>query len=474
MVNAFLLAALAASAPTPADRLDTLCAPLREGVAIDLVGTSYRPEQAHAPSELFAAVDARQSMLLLPDGRFLLRTSTLYPGDIEFRYRTVGDKSGERTIDELGWRDGDVLQADDAATVARDLADLRMLAPGLLACDALGQGVAGDRARQGAASTAGTITFKDGARREVILAFDEAGDLASARRGDDVYHYAGWHAGEAIRLPATIVHAREGRERERWTTVRARPARAGDTALLALPDGYRPADPAPALRATPLGDGAYRIDGAPSGYHTGFVVGEKGVVLFDAPIAVEEATAVRAMVERTAPGRAITHVVVSHVHGDHVAGLPAYHDAEVLTGAGGADALRRQLGDRLPTRLREVGRREAIDLGDREIQVLPLASGHAATMLVGFDAASGTLFQGDLFYIPERGAVPVAFTTGRELVALIDSTHLEVRTLVGVHGRSGTPADLRDAVARMPARNDRGCVGEQMTGTAACSSIRAD
>lgn len=463
MVNAFLLAVLAASTPAPAERLDGLCAPLRQGVAIDLAGTSYRPEQAHAPDEPLAAVDARQSMLLLPDGRFLLRTSNLYPGDIEFRYRTLGDRNGERTIDELGWRDGDVLQQDDAATVARDLADLRMLAPGLLACDAIAR-------NPGRPAAGGAASFKDGAGRDVTLAFDAAGDLASAKRDGDVYRYEGWNTDAALRLPATIIHSRDGRERERWTRVRARPAQAADTALLSLPDGYRPADPPPSLHATPLGDGAYRIDGAPSGYHTGFVVGEKGIVLFDAPIDVDEAKAVRAVIEKAAPGRAITHVVISHVHGDHVAGLPAHADAEVLVGAGGVAALRRQLGDRLPARVREVTHAETLELGDRRIRVLPLASDHAATMLVGFDPASGTLFQGDLFYIPERGAVPVAFSTGRELATLIDSNELDVRTIVGVHGRSGTPADLRGAVARIPARNDRGCVGEQMTGAVACST----
>ncbi|MGX5731340.1 MBL fold metallo-hydrolase [Pseudoxanthomonas beigongshangi] len=464
MVNAFLLAVLAASTPSPGERLDGLCAPLRQGVAIDLAGTSYRPEQAHAPDEPLASVDARQSMLLLADGRFLLRTSNLYPGDIEFRYRTLGDRGGERTIDELGWRDGDSLQQDDAATAARDLADLRMLAPGLLACDA----IAGN---PGKLPTEGVISFKDGAGREVTLAFDASGDLASAKRGDDLYRYEGWRTDTSIRLPATIIHSRDGRERERWTRVRARPARAADTALLSLPDGHRPADPAPPLHATLLGDGAYRVDGAPSGYHTGFVVGTKGIVLFDAPIDVDEARAVRAVIEKTAPGRAITHVVISHVHGDHVAGLPAHADAEVLVGAGGTAALRRQLGDRLPARVREVTQAETLELGDRGIRVLPIASGHATTMLVGFDPASGTLFQGDLFYLPERGAVPAAFSTGRELVDLIDGAALDVRAIVGVHGRSGTPADLRDAVARIPARNDRGCVGEQMTGTAACAAM---
>ncbi len=464
MVNAFLFAVLAASTPSPAGRLDALCAPLRQGVAVDLAGISYRPEQAHAPDESLATVDARQSMLLLPDGRFLLRTSNLYPGDIEFRYRTLGDRDGERTIDELGWRDGDRLQQDDAATVARDLADLRMLAPGLLACDAIAR-------NPDTPPASGAASFKDGAGREVTLAFDASGDLASATQGDDLYRYEGWNTDAAIRLPATIIHSRDGRERERWTSVRARPARAADTALLALPDGYRPADPSPPLHATPLGDGVYRIDGAPSGYHTGFVVGAKGIVVFDAPIDIDEARAVRAVIGKTAAGRAITHVVISHVHGDHVAGLPAHADAEVLVGAGGTTALRRQLGERLPARAREVKQAEVIELGDRRIRLLPVASSHATTMLVGFDPASGTLFQGDLFYLPERGAVPVAFSTGRELIALIDGAGLEVRTLVGVHGRSGTPADLRDAVARIPARNDRGCVGEQMTGTTACPAM---
>jgi glyoxylase-like metal-dependent hydrolase (beta-lactamase superfamily II) len=75
------------------------------------------------------------------------------------------------------------------------------------------------------------------------------------------------------------------------------------------------------LRATSLGHGAYRIDGAPSGYHTGFVVGTNAVAIFDAPISPAEAQRVRAVIERTAPGRRITHVVASHTHRDHIAGL---------------------------------------------------------------------------------------------------------------------------------------------------------
>lgn len=462
MVNAFLLVALVATASARSDTLSGLCSPAREGVAVDLTGTSYRSEQSYAPAETVAEVDARQSMLLLADGRFLLRTSSLYPGDIEFRFRTVGDRTGESTIDELGWREGDVLQRDDAATSARDLAELRMLVPALLACDAL------ERGAPRAGVDDGALAFKDGAGREVTLTFGADGELAGARLGETSYRYENWHVREGQRVPGRIVVLRGSRETTRWTRIHARPARPGDEALLSLPEGYRAADPAGPLRATTLGEGAYRIDGAPSGYHTGFVVGERGVMLFDAPVDVEEARQVRARIEAIA-GRPVTHVVISHVHGDHVAGLPAYRDAEVLVGAGGAAALRRQLDESLPSRVREVDTGEEVDLGGRRVRILPLASAHSPTMLVGFDARSGTLFQGDLFYIPERGAVPAGFATGRELIALIDAASLPVHAIVGVHGRTGTPRDLHDAVARIANPADRGCVGEQMTRPDRCA-----
>lgn len=456
MVLISIVAILAATMTGPvSDRaaLERLCKPLRNGAAVDLQGQRFVAEQDRDPARPVTAIDARQSMLLLPDRRFLLRTSTIYPGGIEFRFRTIGTRYDEKTIDELGWRDGDVLAIDDAASAARDDADLRMLVPGMLACDALAR-------RTGEIGAAG---FPDLAGRAVALTLDVDGNLTTARVGEESYTYAAWQGTGANRQPGRIERMRGTRMLARWNDVRIRAASSGDTRLLSLPKGYRLAEPPRPLHATPLGDGAYRVDGAPSGYHTGFIVGGAGIAVFDAPVSVAEAKAVRALIERVAPGKRVAYVVVSHVHADHIAGLPAYADAEILVGTGGSVAIQRQLGGDLALRVREVRTGETIDLGERTVRLEPLPSAHALTMLVGFDVRSGTLFQGDLFYIPERGGVTPAFATGRELLTFVEAADLPARAIVGVHGRTGTLNELRAAVASRPTDSNRGGIGTQMS-----------
>jgi hypothetical protein len=54
--------------------------------------------------------------------------------------------------------------------------------------------------------------------------------------------------------------------------------------------------------------------------------------------------------------------------------------------------------------------------------------------------------QGDLFYLPEVVSTPATFEGGAELSRLIVANHLDVIDIVGVHGRSGGPAELADAI----------------------------
>ncbi|MGH6617652.1 MBL fold metallo-hydrolase [Sphingomonas sp.] len=426
-----------------------------KGMALDLVGTRTTPEQARDPSTAIAEIDARQSLLLLPGGRFVLRTSTMYPGEIEFRFRSVGEPTRENTIDELGWRDGDTLLADDAASSAKDYADLQMLVPGALVCEGAGRRRAG---------VGGVSVAHDVANRPVTLREDSAGRIIAASVGADTYNYSGWRVEDDIATPTQIQRTRAGQVIARWEDVRIRAARAEDRALLSLPEGYRAPDPSGVLRATALGKGAYRMDGTQSGYHTGFVVGTRAIALFDAPIGIEEAKAVRALVEKTAPGRAIAYIVASHVHGDHIAGLAAYPEASILTGRNGGLALHRQFPDMSAARIREVRSVTTLDLGDRTIKIFPLDSSHSTTMLVSYDLAARALFQGDLFYLPDRGPVPAAFLTGVELSRLINTEKLEVNSIVGIHGRTGTTVDLTTALAkRSQSSSDRGGIGNQFS-----------
>ncbi|TKR30159.1 MBL fold metallo-hydrolase [Luteimonas gilva] len=450
---ALCFAAFAANAPAPAQAesdilqraLDYSRLPATtSAVELDMRGLRYTPDQARTADVAIAKVEAKQTVLIDRDGRFRWRTRTLYPGNIEFGFLTVGSASGSATIDELKWRDGIQIDRETAESSREDHADLLFLAPALLLRDASARGA--KVATEGASAT---VAFQDGAGRAATLTLDPAsGQVLAASVGPRSYAYSEYREVAGLRQPGRIEQSRDGKLNYVWSDVSLRAA-AAPAAEFVLPPGYvEKSSPGP-LRATPLGEGAYRIDGAPSGYHTGFVVGDRSVVVFDAPIAPEEAAKVKAEIERAAPGRRIAYVVVSHAHGDHFGGLPAYladGDVEVFAGAHAGVALKRNLGDKAPAKLTELAAHRRIDLGGKRVDLYPIDSGHSETMLVGYAPESRTVFQGDLFFLPEVGPVQAAFAVGEELAALIESQHLDVVNIVGVHGRSGKRADLTEAL----------------------------
>jgi glyoxylase-like metal-dependent hydrolase (beta-lactamase superfamily II) len=61
---------------------------------------------------------------------------------------------------------------------------------------------------------------------------------------------------------------------------------------------------------------------------------------------------------------------------------------------------------------------------------------------------SRILFQGDLFYLPERGDPPPAFPVVRELRQLMQRHRLEADLIVGVHGRPATPRQMLESLRR--------------------------
>ncbi|HJR72023.1 MAG TPA: nuclear transport factor 2 family protein [Luteimonas sp.] len=414
-------------------------------VEVDMRGLRYTPEQARTADTAIAKVEAEQTLLIDRDGRFRLRTRTRYPGAIEFGFLTVGTASGSATIDELKWRDGLEIQRDPAEGAREDHADLLYLAPALLVREAMARGAT--------ATDEGPRTivrFQDGAARPASLTLDTAsGRIEAASVGPRGYAYSEYRDAQGLRQPGRIEQTRDGKLNNVWSDVSLRSVAAPAEAEFALPAGYVEKTSRAPLRVTELGQGAYRIDGTPSGYHTGFVVGERGIAVFDTPIGVEEAQQVRAAIERTAPGRRIAYAVLSHPHGDHIDGLPAYlagGDVEVIAGAHAGVALKRRLGDKAPAKLTELTSHRRLDLGGKHVDLYPLDSGHSESMLVAYAPESHTVFQGDLFYLPEVGPTPPAFEVGEELAALIQAQKLDVDAIVGVHGRSGKRADLDEAL----------------------------
>jgi glyoxylase-like metal-dependent hydrolase (beta-lactamase superfamily II) len=225
-----------------------------------------------------------------------------------------------------------------------------------------------------------------------------------------------------------------------------------DDARFAVPAGYTE-PPAPgAPRATRVAANVYRLDDLPGGYHAAFVVGEDGVTVLEAPLSPAYADTALRLIAETAPGRAVTRVLVTHHHADHVGGLAPYvaRGAVVVVGAGLEEAVRRQLPDTLRSRVRfeTVSARRRFGGGAARIDAHPVPNAHADGNVAYFLPAHGVLFQGDLFYIPERGAVPPAFSVTDALVAVTRAAGLRVRQVIGVHGRTGTWAEVEESRRR--------------------------
>lgn len=416
------------------------------GVEVYMRGTEFAPEQSRDPQVPILEVPAKQRILLVPDGRYLLQTNELFPGNVLFRFRTIGSTEGAATVDELKWRTGTEIQRSSAQEARQDYGDLLLLCPAMLAADALSHSMmlvstnAIDNTLKG--------SYTDSIGRSVSIVVDPVSrTIVSVSANSRHYRYEAWRTVHGLRQPSRIVGNTGGADAV-WNDVNAFPKKSFAADEFAIPFGYVDETARLNLRLSPLGGGAYRVDDAPSGYHSSVIVGSDCIAVFDPSVSLEEATTVRALVENNFPGRPIRYVILSHVHGDHTRGLPIYfdHSVKILAGAGAQIALKRQFPNINLTQIEELKQPTKIDLGGTELELYPMPSTHASTMVVGYDPQARTIFQGDLFFLPEVGPTPPAFEGAEELSSLISKYHLTVDTIVGVHGRSGGKASLTDSL----------------------------
>ena len=202
------------------------------------------------------------------------------------------------------------------------------------------------------------------------------------------------------------------------------------------------------MRVENLAAGVFRINGSASGYHMHFVVGEQSIAVFDVPFFPNEIAQIKKLIETTAPNKAISHIVFSHTHRDHIGGGSqlAQETTKIWVGKDAKQAIQRQLGDKLNAISTELSIEQNIDLGGRIIRIIPAPSSHASDMLIAYDAQSNTLFQGDFFMMPEVGPAPVGFPVNRELQEKITQLAIQPERIVSVHGRVGTIQELNQTV----------------------------
>jgi glyoxylase-like metal-dependent hydrolase (beta-lactamase superfamily II) len=373
-------------------------------IALRAEGTYTAREQAVDPREATVSAGRVYSYLIdLPNRRLRREAELLYPGGVRFHGVALLDGDRGHQWDALRWRQGTDLGKADP----KDFATLTRLLPHLV----LLQSPAAE------------------------LQLDERGRVASAKFGTQELRYSDYRAIRGVQIPRRIDVSGGPIESVRLTEVHVRP-RVEATSFV-VPPGYVEPPPAGTPSARELAPGAWLLENMPAGYHAMFVDNGTSVSVIEAPLNDAWTEAALKVIAATLPGKPVSHVFLTHHHGDHTGGLGAYiaAGATVVAGRDADVALRRQLGARAENAKFEIVTERRTIAG---VDVIPAPSTHAATSLLF--RMHDVVFQGDFFYVPERGEPPVQFPVARELAAAIHG--LNVKTLAGAHGRPAAAALL--------------------------------
>ena len=407
----------------------------------------------------FARGRSSTEVMNLPAGGIMSKTRAVLTGDAGFGYNVVMKVVTPSAPGAIAGAKA-ALRRDPAALLltARARAEtLRSL---------------GDEAVDGKRNR--VITFADSDGTQIGLSFDADTGLLTrfdtladnAVLGDAVTEnvlsdYRDVPVGPArVRLPARVVTKVNGELTQdlRYSVIEAN-AGIRDDAFAAPVDAQTiPPAPAGPVAVTKLGEGAYFASGG--SHNSLFVVIGDHVVVVEAPLNEERSLAVMAKIAETVPGKPIKYVVPTHYHFDHSGGLRTYiaKGVTVVTTPGNKafverlaaaphtirpDSLARE--PRAPVIETFTGKRVFTD-GTNTLELHDVGpSPHVTEAVIAYLPKEKAVFVADLFTIPVQGPFPPA---NPALVHFSEKVKaLGVETFVPGHGRIGTAADLRAALA---------------------------
>ncbi len=204
-----------------------------------------------------------------------------------------------------------------------------------------------------------------------------------------------------------------------------------------------------------LRPGVWHLGG---GTHNSLVVEQAGgVVVVEAPLYAKRSEALLAWIAERFPGKPVTHVIATHFHGDHSAGLRTFVAAGATVVAGEAalglyrkvfSARRSVEPDRLAqsprlASLRGVAPGQVVTLADaaRPVSIYAVDTTHAADMVVA--VVDGVLFVSDIFS-PGLPPNPAELRELRQ--AITDHSSLPVSVIAGGHGGTATLQQLDELI----------------------------
>lgn len=214
-----------------------------------------------------------------------------------------------------------------------------------------------------------------------------------------------------------------------------------------------------AIVADQVRPGVWHLTGG--SHHSLVVVQANGIVVIEAPLYAARAEAVLGWIHENFADKPVTHVVATHFHGDHSAGLRTFvaAGAKVVAGEAALGLYRQVFAARHtvePDQLSRTPRAavlqgvepgEVVTLADtgsegggNPVEIYTVNTTHAADMVVA--VANGVLFVSDIFSPGFPPSVPAL----RELRDTITEHEISIAKIAGGHGGTATLQQLDDLI----------------------------
>jgi glyoxylase-like metal-dependent hydrolase (beta-lactamase superfamily II) len=312
------------------------------------------------------------------------------------------------------------------------------------------------------------VSFSDVDGAQVSIYFDATTNLPTKTEslnddpvlGDIVLEtiYTDWRPLEKIMLPFRYIERVGGSTLEAMRassiTLNTRPP----DSLFAMPEGYAKVEPPPGgPTVKKLADDVYALLGS---YNSLFVVFKDYVLVVEAGANNRFSAACIAEIRKVVPDKPIRYLVSTHFHFDHLGGVRSYvaEGATIVTTPSAKSVIERAVTAAHTMRPDALSRNpktaviETIDAkrvfedGVHKVELYRFASPHAGEMIVAYLPKEKILLEADMLDIPEVGN-PSAGDDTADLANQIEKLGLQVDTIIPVHGKLGTMADLRQALA---------------------------
>jgi glyoxylase-like metal-dependent hydrolase (beta-lactamase superfamily II) len=317
------------------------------------------------------------------------------------------------------------------------------------------------------------ISFADSDGAEVALYFDALSHLLTKTEllGDDPILgditletvYADWRPVEKLTLPFRITDKIDGVVQQDLRVSSVALNTHPPESLFTLPDGYAKIEPpSPVPTAKKLADDVYAILGP---YNSLAVVFKDYVLVVEAGANSRYSQAVIAEIRKVAAGKPLRYLVSTHFHFDHLGGVRSFiaEGATIVTSLSARSVIERAAAaphlmrpDALSRRPRAasfeiIEGRRVFDDGLHRVELYKIASPHVGEMIIAYLPKEKILLEGDMLDLPEAGIPPAGDDTA-DLAEQIQKLGLNVETIIPVHGRMGSLADLQQALAARAAK----------------------